>query len=128
MEKSVKAAEDYKTRAMREIAEATSNLNRGFLESAVSTAYYACFYAIHSQLAKQGVMAKSHKQVGIEFRKQYIKTGLMDKKFSKILTLLSQWRERVDYIPLPEVDPQKAKELLAMAEEFVDTLLNLPKS
>ena len=95
------------------------------METALSTAYYSCFYAIHSKLALLGMMAKSHKQVGIEFRRHYIKTNLMAKRFSRTLALLAQWRETVDYVPLPQIDFPKAKELVTMAEEFVTTLLAL---
>lgn len=125
MEKSLKEAKDYALRARKEIAETAAHLENGYLETALSTAYYSCFYAIHAKLAVLGVMASSHKQTGIEFRRHFIKTGLMDKKFSKTLALLSQWRETVDYTPLPDVDSKKAKELVALAEEFVTTLRSL---
>lgn len=125
MQSSKQESADYAQRAQKEVAEARVHLKNGYLETALSTAYYSCFYAIHSKLAFLGIIAKSHKQAGIEFRRQYVKTGLMDKKFSRALNLLSEWRETVDYVPLPDVDPQKAKELVAMAEEFVVTLLGI---
>lgn len=125
MEKSLKESQDYETRAVKEIEEAKDHLKRGYLAGAVSTAYYSCFYAIHSQLAKRGILTKSHKQTGIEFRRQFIKTNLMDKKYSKIWATLSQWRLTADYSPHPSIDETKAKELVAMADEFVNTLLRV---
>ena len=123
MEKSLAEAKDYEERANREIAEATDHLQRGYLETAASTAYYSCFYAIHAKLAALGITTKSHKQVGIEFRRHFIKTGKMDKKFSNYWSLLFQWRSTVDYIALPSINEEKAKELVDMAKDFVTTLL-----
>lgn len=125
MEKSLKEAQDYETRARREIAETKEHLKRDFLETAASTAYYSCFYAIHSQLAMLGVAAKSHKQAGIEFRRHFIRTGLLDKKYSQIWTELSKWRSAVDYTALPPIDKSKAGNLVSIAEDFVSTLLKI---
>lgn len=123
MEKSLKEAQDYETRACKEINEAKEHLKREFLETAVSTAYYSCFYAIHSQLARLGVMAKSHKQAGIEFRRHFIRTNKMDKKFSKIWAELSKWRLTADYTAMPVIDKNKAMELVEQADDFIETLL-----
>lgn len=128
MEKSLKEALDYETRARREIAEAQEHLKRGFLETAASTAYYSCFYTIHSQLAQLGVSAKSHKQAGIEFRRHFVRTKLLDKKYSKIWTELSKWRSTVDYTAIPLIDSSKASELVKMAQDFVETLLQIKSS
>ena len=125
MEKSLKEAEDYKTRALREIAEAKEHLHKKFLETAASTAYYSCFYAIHSQLARLGVLAKSQKQAGIEFRRHFVRTNKLDKKYSKIWTELSKWRLTADYIAIPVIDRTKAGALVEMAEDFVFTLLKI---
>lgn len=126
MEKSLKEAADYETRARKEMAETKEHLQRGFVETAVSTAYYSCFYAIHSQLARLGVLAKSHKQAGIQFRRYFVRTGKMDKKYSKIWTELPKWRLTADYTAGPVIDRTKAEELLAQACEFVQTLLAVP--
>ncbi len=123
MEKSLKEALEYETRARKEIKEAKDHLKREFLETVVSTAYYSCFYAIHSQLARLGILAKSHKQAGIEFRRHFIRTNKMDKKYSKIWTELSKWRLTADYTAIPVIDKNKAAELLDQAGDFVDTLL-----
>ena len=125
MEKSLKEAQDYEIRARREIAEAREHLNKAFLETAASTAYYACFYAIHSQLARLGVLAGSHKQAGVEFRRHFILNNLLDKKYSRFWTELSKWRQTVDYTALPVIDEEKGKELVDMAEDFVMVLLKI---
>lgn len=122
MEKSLKEAEDYEKRARKEIEETKDHLKREFLETAVSTAYYSCFYAIHSQLALLGVLARSHKQTGIEFRRHFIRTKKMDKRYSKIWTELSKWRLTADYTATPVINKSKATELVEQACDFIDAL------
>src|SRR3989338_6828098 len=124
MEKSLREASDYKTRAKKTIEEAQDQLERDYLETAVNRAYYSCFYAIHSQLARLGVAAKSHKQAGIEFRRHFIKKKKMDEKYSEVWTSLFKWRSIVDYTAIPVINKKPAKELVEMAADFVNTLLS----
>jgi len=125
LEKSLKAAQEFKGRALRSIKEAKVHLKNHFLESAVSTAYYGCFYAIHSQLAQSGIEVSSHKQVGIQFRRLYIKTKKLPTRFSAILQKLSEWRMEVDYDSAPDIDAARAGELVSLAGEFVEELFRI---
>lgn len=125
MEKSLKEAGDYKIRAQKTIEEAKDDVQRNYLESAVHKAYYGCFYAVHSQMALLGIAARSHKQVGIEFRRHFIKTKKMDKKYSAIWASLFKWRSIVDYTAIPVIDKNQAEELVETAEDFVNTLLRV---
>lgn len=125
MEKSLKEAADYKARAQKTIEEAKDQLMRDYLETAVNKAYYGCFYAIHSQMALLGIAAKSHKQVGIEFRRHFIKTKKMDEKYSKALASLFQWRSLVDYTATSVINQEQATKLVTMAADFVKTLLQI---
>lgn len=123
MEKSLKAAAEYRKRALRSIAEAHSHLKNNFLESAVSTAYYSCFYALHAVFSALGVALNSHKQVGIEFRRHFIRDKKMDPAFSKIWQRLSDWRMEVDYAPTPDITADEATTLVEEADRFVTEIL-----
>lgn len=125
MEKSLKAAKDYDQRAHQSINEAKTHLQNGFLESAVSTSYYACFYAIHSQMTRLGVEVSSHKQVGIEFRRHFIQNKKLPIKFSETWQKLFQQRMEADYAPSPEIDSKEASNLVQLAEEFVTQILKV---
>lgn len=119
----MKPSDSYRLRADEAINSAKDALKNEHSETAVSRAYYACFYAIHSRLEEMGDVAGSHKQVGILFRKYFIKTGLLDKKYSVILRELSDWRMDADYSPLPEISSEKAHDLIAKAEDFVKKII-----
>lgn len=123
MEKSLKSAAEYRNRALRSIEEAKCHLENRFLESAVSTAYYSCFYALHSAFSVLGIEVSSHKQTGIEFRRHFIRDKKMDPAFSKIWQQLSDWRMEVDYAPTPNITAGEAKTLVDEAERFVTEVL-----
>ena len=119
MEEMIKLLEGYKKRAKEEI-EASRLLSGSHLYAgAVSRAYYACFYAITALLLREGVETKTHKQLAIEFRKQFIKTGKMDKKFSRILDQLFNTRMLSDYEAIIDLEKEEVERLTALAEEFV---------
>lgn len=113
----------YIKRAHEAIAAARDGLRQSHLEAAVSRAYYACFYAIHAQLEGLGESAGSHKQTAILFRKYFIKTGLIDSRYSVILRELAEWRTLADYAPDPEINKRGAATLVEKAADFVETLL-----
>lgn len=125
MEKSLTASQEFRDRALRGIAEARSHLANEYLESAISTAYYSCFYAIHSQLAGRGTEASSHKQTGIQFRRLFIKSKKLPARFSETWQKLSEWRMEADYDSSPDIDGHRALELVELAEEFVKELLKI---
>ena len=65
--------------------------------SAANRAYYAIFHAMRAVLALDGVDMKHHSEIISEFRKRYIKTGVMDASLSGLISELSDVREGSDY-------------------------------
>ena len=61
--------------------------------SAANRAYYAIFHAMRAVLA----LMKHHSGIISEFRKRYIKTGVMDASLSGLISELSDVREGSDY-------------------------------
>lgn len=118
-------AEAFRKRAEEEIQVARHLFQQGHEEACISRAYYACFYAIHVQLAARGIEASSHKQTGIEFRRLFIKTGRLDKRYSDILEELSSSRMDADYDAFPVSDRDLTQALLKRATDFVQTVLSL---
>lgn len=119
MEETVKLVYGYKRRALEEIKSARLLADSHLHAGAVSRAYYACFYAINYLLIQDGIDAKTHKQVAVEFRKKYIKTGLLDKKLSQILDQLFNTRMLSDYDAIIDLEPKRVTHLISLAETFV---------
>lgn len=122
MEEVVKLIHGYKQRAVEEIGAAKLLANSHLYAGAISRAYYACFYAINYLLIQDGIDAKTHKQVAIEFRKKYIKTGMLDKQFSRILDQLFNTRMLSDYDATIELEPERVTHLISLAETFVSEI------
>lgn len=112
----------YQNRAKEDIAAATQLLNSHFYLAAVSRAYYAVFYAITAVLLANDSEIHSHKQLGIQFRKQFIQTQQVPQKFSALLEELFQARQAADYDAIPEMAPDEVQHLIKSADEFVKYL------
>lgn len=125
MEEIIKLLEGYKMRSKEEIEAskllASSHIHAG----AVSRGYYACFYAISYLLLQQGVETKTHKQLAVEFRKRFIKTSLLDKKFSRTLDQLFNARMLSDYDATINMNKEEVDHLIKLAEEFVSEIFKL---
>lgn len=111
--------ESYRNRAREEIKAARLLFGSHLHAAAVSRAYYSCFYMINCLLLKEGIETKTHKQLAIEFRKRYIKTGALDKKFSRILDQLFNTRMLSDYDATIDLSADQVDHLIKLAEEFI---------
>lgn len=65
--------------------------------SAANRAYYTVFHAMRAVLALDGVDMKHHSGIISEFRRRYIKTGILDASLSGLISELSDIREGSDY-------------------------------
>ncbi len=119
MEEVEKLLASYKKRSLEETKTAELLFNSHLFAGAISRAYYACFYAINYLLLQQGIEVKTHKQLAIEFRKRFIKTGKLDKELSKILDRLFNTRMIVDYDASVELEIDQVKHLIEQAEKFI---------
>lgn len=72
-------------------------LDGGFIDSAVSRLYYAAFHAVTALLTANGIQAKTHGAIKGQFALHFIKTGVLDPKFSKLLSELFDNRQKGDY-------------------------------
>ena len=99
----------------------------GDLKGAANRAYYAVFHAMRSVLALDEIDRKHHSAIIAEFRSRYVKTGAFDKTWSKLIQLLSEYRNGSDYndffiISRDEVSEQidGAKGFLEAVRKFLD--------
>ena len=125
MAESIEVLESYRERALQDLKAAETMLASKFHLVAVSLAYYAVFYAITALLLKEGVVAHKHKQLGIEFRKHFIKTNRLPPRYSELLHELYEARQTADYDAIPNIPEEKVGDILKDAKEFVDVLLAL---
>lgn len=121
----VEIIESYRDRAREDIQTAKLLLGSHLHLAAISRAYYGVFYAVTALLVGRGVVAHKHRQLGIEFRRHFVKTGTFSKKESGLLQELFRARLKADYDAIPDIKEERVAGLIKEAEEFVEALLAL---
>ncbi len=88
----------------------------------INRLYYACFYAVIALLLKKGIETQTHDGSRTQFGLQYVKTGLIDKRFGKIYSKLFDMRQKGDYGDLYDFDKETVVPLIKSTREFIDEL------
>ena len=120
----------YRLSSAREkLTSAKLRLEAGLYKDSIGRSYYAIFSAIRAILAARQVDFSKHAGVIAYFQKEFIKTGIFDKKYSKYLQQAFQIRNSCDYDDFFIVSKQdaeeqyeRATEILMMIEEYMKEL------
>jgi len=94
-------------------------LNLGDYKTVANRSYYAIFSAMLAVLALDGFDSKKHSGIIAEFRKNYLKTGVLNKDLSLIIDSLVEIRQGSDYDDFYIVSKEEVKEQLKNAKEFI---------
>jgi uncharacterized protein (UPF0332 family) len=115
-EKTVKLID----KSERNIKVAEKLIKDNELEIAVSRLYYAMFYCAEALLLSKNLSFSSHKAVIVNFGKEFVKTGIFDEKFHKVLQNAFEDRQEADY-EFVEFEKSEVEEYLNLAKEFLET-------
>ena len=107
------------TVAKERIAYAKRIQEIGDLKTVANRAYYAVFAAMRAVLALDEFDSKKHSGIIAEFRKRYLKTGVLPKELSLFIDELVELRQGSDYDDFYTVTPEEADHSLCVAEQFV---------
>lgn len=129
MEGSVVDLSRYRLETAREDLEtARSNLRNGNLRASINRSYYAIFRALRAVTALEQFDSSKHSGVIAHINQFYVKEGIFDKEFSKIIDSSFRLREKADYqdffvVSVEEAQDQidKAERILSIVEAFVKT-------
>ncbi len=97
-------------------------LDAGCYKDSIGRSYYAMFTAVRALLAVDGQDFSKHAGVIACFQKEYIKTGKIEKKYSKYISQAFQIRNNTDYGDFFVVSKQDAQEQYEKAEEFLGVI------
>jgi uncharacterized protein len=97
-------------------------LDGGFTDSAVSRLYYAAFHAVTALLTANGIPAKTHGAIKGQFALHFIKTGLLDSKFSKLLSELFDNRQKGDYGDITEFEVETVRTYFEPLRELIEQI------
>ena len=105
--------------AKERIAFAKQIQTIGDYKTVANRSYYATFAAMRAVLALDEFDSKKHSGIIAEFRKRYLKTGVLSKDLSPIIDELVELRQGSDYDDFYTVTPDEADHSLTVAEQFV---------
>lgn len=123
------AHEDLKdlSRIRFEKAEECLSAARDLIETenyrgAANRAYYAVFHAMRAVLAYDEIDMQHHSGIISEFRRRYLKTGILDRELSKTISDLFDIRTGCDYDDFFVVSRDEIVTLTAHAEVFLEAV------
>jgi hypothetical protein len=90
--------------------------------SAVNRLYYSCFYAVVALLLKSDLSTRTHDGARTKFGNEFIKTGLIDKKYGKLYSKLFDYRQKGDYGDLFDFDCEIVLPLVDKVKEFIEEI------
>jgi uncharacterized protein (UPF0332 family) len=115
-------------KAEQDLACARDNHEAGRLLNAVRDAYFACFHAFSSVLLKGGKTFSKHKEVRSMLHRDYIRANKIAVQWGKHYDWLFENRQKADYRPLVQFDPEQVKEIIDESEAFIKEMKRLTQS
>lgn len=115
-------------KAKQDLASARDNLSANRLLNTVRDAYFACFHAFSSVLLNEGKSFRKHKEVRSVLHRNYIRTKRIEAEWGKHYDWLFDNRQKADYRPLVQFDPEQVKEIIEKSETFVSEMKRLIES
>lgn len=98
-------------------------LKEGFIDDAISRAYYCMFHAASAVLLAEGITVDSHSALKTMFGLHLIKTAKIDKKYGRWLNRLKDERENGDYDIFTSFNHEDAQESIDEAAEFIEEMM-----
>jgi uncharacterized protein (UPF0332 family) len=105
-------------KATDDLRTARFNFDAGNYNVAANRVYYSVFHSMRAIVALERVSFKKHSGVISYFRREYISTGIFDKKFSKLISEASTIRNGSDYDDFYDADKESTGMLIDRAAEF----------
>ena len=117
---NVKALVQYRLEQANEsIAAASLLFQQGILRRSVNSAYYAMFYAVMALLSIEKKETSRHGGVIGLFDREFVKTGIFSKDFSRWLHRAFDLRQRCDYEAQFKISVEDTQATLEAAEKFL---------
>lgn len=95
-------------------------LNSSRHRSAANRLYYAAFYAALAVLLTKRLEFSRHSAAIAFFDKEFIRTGMLPKEYSRTLHRAFNERQQDDYMPFVEINPAELNQLLSDVRDMVD--------
>lgn len=108
------------------LADAQSLHAQGRLRSAADRAYYCMFHAAQAALAKYGFKApRTHKGLRSQFGEKLVATGILERDYSRDLTMAQEVRQESTYEAYAPPDAEEVSDLIDRAGRFLGRVRKL---
>lgn len=97
-------------------------INSDSFKASANRSYYAVFHAMRAVLVFDEFDSKKHSGIISEFRKRYIKTGILGAEISKIIDIQFSIRTHSDYDDFYVISKSEAYNQLLEAEKMVNNV------
>jgi len=94
-------------------------LDNDRLTQSINRSYYSIFHATRALLAREGFDSKKHTGVIAYFNLNFVKTGKIEKEYSKILMNAKDTRNDSDYDDYFIISKEDTKKQIDEAEMFI---------
>lgn len=94
----------------------------GFWNSCVNRLYYSVFYAVNALLVWNEIQSKTHSTVKSQFSQHFVKTGIFETRFGRLLNTLYDWRQRGDYENLFMYNKESVEPLLESCLDMIQQI------
>ena len=109
-------------RSKDDLETAESNLKDHRYSASVNRAYYAIFHALRAITALDQFDSGRHSGIIAYINYHYVKTGIFDKQFSKLIDASFRLREKADYEDFYVVTNEEAQFQLEKSKAIVSTV------
>lgn len=109
-------------KAEEKLAASKSLRDDGFLDDAISRAYYSMFHAASAVLLSEGITVETHSALKDMFGLHLILSEKIDKKYGRWLNRLKDERENGDYDIFTDFDKEDIDSAIEKAEEFLNEM------
>jgi len=120
MTDNIKALVSYRLEQAAESLAAGRLLHeQGLFRPSINRSYYAMFYSVLALLSTRREETSRHGRAIAIFDKEFVKTGVFSKEFSRWLHEAFDLRQRSDYSPQFNATDEDARGVLHQATSFV---------
>ena len=128
-QKQVKQLVQYRIGQAKETLREAEILSReGLWHGVINRAYYAMFYATLALTVLRSETISKHSGVISFFDKEFVRTGIFSKEYSRTLHFAFDRRQANDYGEFSNIDQGEAEIALSEAKNFVDAVEEFLKS
>jgi uncharacterized protein len=92
------------------------------LFSSVNRIYYSMFFAITALLLTKAMSSAKHSGTLSIFNKEFVNTGLVDKKLGRFYNEMFEFRQKADYKDFVSFKDSDIEAWLAKAQEFLSVV------